>query len=145
MDTNNGNWLFPAIVSCLTWGLWGLFPKLASKYIEGWSIFIFATIGNILVVLSLVLLFKYNFISGDVSFDSKGIILAILGGIAGSIGSVFYNIAASRGRISFVVTLTGLYPIVTVILAYFLLDESLRPKDFIAIVLATIAIGLISL
>jgi len=133
-------WMLPAIFAFLFWGLWGLFPKLAAPYLDPWSIFIYATIGNVAVALSLIAWPGFR-----PATDPKGIFIAFLGGLAGSFGSILYNVAASKGRISVVVTLTGLYPLVTIFLSFFLLHESLGMKDIAAMGLALSAIALISL
>ena len=43
--------------------------------------------------------------------DSKGLVFAILTGLTYGIGCLFYFIAASKGKIMTVVTLTSLYPV----------------------------------
>ena len=46
----------------------------------------------------------------------KGVLFAILTGVAGMIGNLFYFSAASKGKISIVVSMTALYPLSTVII-----------------------------
>ncbi|HVY53153.1 MAG TPA: EamA family transporter, partial [Gammaproteobacteria bacterium] len=77
-------------------------------------------------------------------FDAKGISYSILTGITYGIGCLFYFIAASRGKIINVVTLTALYPLVTILLAFLLLKESIALKQAVGIFLALIAIILMS-
>lgn len=133
-------WMFPAILCFIIWGIWGLMPKLASRFIDPWSIFIYSTIGN--VTVAVVLLAWLGFKPAE---NPRGIMYAILCGLAGSFGAILYNMAASKGRISVVVTLTGLYPLVTIFLSYFLLQEPIGIKDIVAMGLALSAIALISL
>ncbi len=133
-------WLVPTLLSCVIWGFWGLFPKLAARHLEPWSIFIWSTLGNLTVALGLLVWMGFR-----PQTDSRGILFAVLGGLAGSLGSVCYNIAAANGRISVVVTLTGLYPLVTIFLSWLLLQEPLAIKDLVAMGLAVSAIALLSL
>ena len=56
---------------------------------------------------------------------------------------MFYFIAADKGKASTVVTLTALYPLVTLILSYLLLSESINLKQFFGVVFALIAIYLL--
>jgi len=71
-------WMLPAIFAFLFWGLWGLFPKLAAPYLDPWSIFIYATIGNVAVALSLIAWPGFR-----PATDPKGIFIAFLGGLGG--------------------------------------------------------------
>ncbi len=133
-------WMLPTLLSCFIWGFWGLLPKLASRHLEPWSIFVWSTLGNVTVALGLLI-----WLGGRPQYDGRGVLYAILGGLAGSFGSIFYNVAAAHGRISVVVTLTGLYPLVTIFLSSLLLQEPMAIKDLVAIGLAISAIALISI
>jgi transporter family protein len=76
---------------------------------------------------------------------SRGILFALLGGAAGTLGSAFYNVAAKNGKISVVVALTAMYPVVTILLSYFWLGEPLTKKTLAAISLAMSSILVLSL
>lgn len=131
---------FPAtLFSLFSFGLWGLFTKLSVLRIDSKSALIYQTIGVVIVgVLTLSML---NF---KPATDTKGLIYAILTGIAYAVGCWFYFIAASKGKIITVVTLTALYPLVTILLAYVLLKETVSLKQGIGISLAFVAILLMS-
>lgn len=131
---------FPAtLFSLFSFGLWGLFTKLSVLRIDSKSALIYQTIGVVIVgVLTLSML---NF---KPATDTKGLIYAILTGIAYAVGCWFYFIAASKGKIITVVTLTALYPLVTILLAYILLKETVSLKQGIGISLAFVAILLMS-
>jgi len=39
-------WYIFALAAMLLWGVWGLFPKLATNYLSPASVFVFSGIGN---------------------------------------------------------------------------------------------------
>jgi transporter family protein len=74
----------------------------------------------------------------------KGLSYGLLTGIAYGIGCLFYFIAADKGKITTVVTLTALYPLVTILLSYLVLKEGISLKQCLGIVFALIAIFLMA-
>lgn len=134
------SWLLPSICALVIWGVWGFFPKLAAQNMTPTSVSIYQAIGSLAVTL--VLLFSMKF---KLDFNGKGISFAILSGVAGTLGSVFYNIAAKNGKISVVVVVTAMYPIVTILLSVILLNEKVQFKEIAGMVMAVISILIISL
>lgn len=133
------HWLLPSLIALLSFGLWGLFTKLSVIHIDSRSALIYQTLG--VAVIALIILATMNF---KIQTDSKGIMYALLTGLAYGVGCLFYFIAASKGKIITVVTLTALYPLVTIVLAYFLLKEGVTIKQGAGIALAIGAIILMS-
>lgn len=133
------SWLPAALLSLFSFGLWGLFTKLAVVHIDSKSALIYQTIG--VVVIGLIALGTMNF---KPATDTKGLSYAILTGAAYGIGCLFYFVAASKGKITTVVTLTALYPFITIVLSYFLLQEAMNMKQVFGIGLALLAIVLMS-
>lgn len=72
-------------------------------------------------------------------------IQAILAGILGSLGYVFFIKALERGKASIVIPLTALYPAITVVFALLLLKEKITVLQALGIVLALVATILMSL
>jgi len=132
-------WLPAAILSLFSFGLWGLFTKLAITYIDSKSALIYQSVG-VFVVTFIAL----SFVNFKPAFDMKGLTFAVLTGIFYTVGLLFYFYAADKGKIITVVTLTALYPLVTIFLAYFILKEAITIKQYIGIGLACIAILLMS-
>jgi transporter family protein len=128
-------WLPPAIFALLSFGLWGFFTKLAIVYIDSKSALVFQTAG--VLIIGLITLSFLNF---KPQADLKGLGFSILTGLTYGIGCLFYFIAADKGKIATVVTLTALYPLVTIILSYLLLKEGVSLKQCVGIVLAIVAI-----
>lgn len=132
-------WLPAALLSLFSFGLWGFFTKLAVHHIDSKSALIYQTIGVILI--GLVTLSTINF---KPATDAKGLSYSVLTGITYGIGCLCYFIAASKGKIITIVTLTSLYPLITILLGYLLLKESVSLKQCFGIMLAFVAIILMS-
>jgi len=131
-----------AFLAFLMWGFWGFFPKLTTSYIKPPSALIYETVG-VLIVSATVLLFL---LKGRPEFHSKGTTFAILTGMAGITGAFFFlSSLSSGGKTSVVVTLTALYPLITILLSVLFLHETVTITQGIGILMALIAILLISL
>ena len=133
------NWLSAAFLSLFSFGLWGFFTKLTVVHIDSRSALIYQTLG--VLVIGVVTLSLMNF---KPATDAKGLLYAVLTGVAYGIGCLFYFIAASKGKIVTVVTLTALYPLVTIVLAYLLLKEAVSLRQVTGICMALASILLMS-
>jgi transporter family protein len=133
------SWLSAALAALMFFGLWGFFTKLAVNHIDSKSALIYQTLG--VLIIGLITLSTINF---KPATDGKGFSYALLTGLTYGIGCLFYFIAASKGKIMTVVTLTSLYPVITILLSYVLLKENINAKQCIGIMLAFVAIILMS-
>jgi drug/metabolite transporter (DMT)-like permease len=66
--------------------------------------------------------------------------LVIAGGVLDMLANLLYLIATRSGPLSVVVTLASLYPASTVLLARLVLHERLRPRQWVGVVCALIAV-----
>jgi transporter family protein len=130
------SWSFLALVA---WGIWGFLPKLATKYMSAQSIIIYEVLGG----LSIGLVCLY-FAGMRPETHPKGILCASLTGIVGLLGGLFYLLAVAKGKVSVVVTMTALYPIITIGLAALLLKEPVTLKQGFGMVLAVVSIILLA-
>lgn len=131
------SWFFHALVAVTLYGLWGFFPKLAVGFMPPRSVLIWQAAGVVAVAL---LTFAVN--GFRVEAPPRGILFATLAGASGMAGTLFYIIAASRGRISLVVSLTALYPVFTLALAAWFLREPLSLRQMAGMLLAMVAVVL---
>jgi transporter family protein len=129
------NWFFYALVSLSFYGLWGLFSKLATNYLGSKTVLIYDLIGAVLVGLVFLATNGWEWRG-----DMRGVIFAMLTGAVGTIATLCYFIAVSKGSSSIVLPLTSMYPAVTVILAFFILKEPLTLRHTVGIFLAILAI-----
>jgi transporter family protein len=134
------SWLPVAILALFSFGCWGFFSKLALLYIDAKSALVLQT-GGVLIIGVLILgMMDFKPATADI----KGLGFGLLTGIAYGIGCLFYLIAADRGKLVTVVTLTALYPLITIVLSYFFLQETINLKQTCGILLALVAIILMS-
>lgn len=132
-------WLPSALLSLFCFGLWGFFTKLTVIQIDSKSALFYQAIGVIIIGFFTLSMMKFK-----PATDTKGFSYAMLTGMAYGIGCLFYFVAASKGKIITVVTLTSLYPLITILLAFLFLKEAINLKQAIGIAFACIAIGLLS-
>jgi transporter family protein len=123
-------------VSC---GFYGLFSKLTSAYLNPHSALVFYSASGFISSLILVRFFDFTF-----QTDPKGIALACTTGVTAAAGSLFFLIAVSKGNVSSVVAVASLYPIILVFLSYVFLGETIGLRQSIGMVLAIVAVLIIS-
>ena len=133
------SWLIPASAALIIYGLWGFFPKLAVTYINPASALIYEVAGAMLV--GLATLFWVGF---QPESHPKGILFAVLTGVAGMLGTLCFFAAASRGKLSVVVSMTALYPLITILLAAIFLREPVTVKQLLGMFCAGAAILLLT-
>lgn len=132
-------WFPAAMVSLISFGLWGFFSKITIEYIDAKSALVYQSLGVLLIGLFTAALLHFK-----PGTTPKGISYGFLTGIAYGIGCLFYFIAADKGKVTTVVTMTALYPLITIFLAYLLLHETISIKQALGILFALIAIYLLS-
>ena len=134
-------WLRYSLLSMLAYGVWGAVSSLASQNVSPLTLQIVSTLG--LFPVALVLLFSKNIYQG--ADRRRGILLAMATGVIGGTGNLtLYQALRMGGEASVVFPLTGMYPLVTLILARLLLKERLNRVQGVGIALALVAIYLFS-
>ena len=119
------------------WGLWAFFSKLATNHIEPKSALVYYVVGVIIVGI-----FVGSLIGWRPEVDGRGITYAILSGIAVASGMLLFFFATDVDKLSRTVVMTALYPLVSILLAVFLLNESITAKEGLGMVLAVAALVL---
>jgi drug/metabolite transporter (DMT)-like permease len=134
-------WLRYSVLAMLAYGVWGAVSSLASQNVSPLTLQIVSTIG--LFPVALVLLFSKNIHHS--ANRTRGILLAMATGVIGGTGNLtLYQALRLGGEASVVFPLTGMYPLITIILARLLLKERLNRIQMLGIALALIAIYLFS-
>jgi len=129
------NWLTAAIIAFLLFGLWGFFPKLAVHYISPGSAIVYEVLG--VMVVGLVALTLVGF---RPEVHPKGILFAVLTGVTGMLGTLFFFYALQTGKVSVVASLTALYPLITILLAVVFLREEVTLRQLLAMALAMVSL-----
>jgi transporter family protein len=132
-------WYLYAVLTVVTWGLWGVFIMLASNYAKPRQALLFQTAG--VLAFAVVVLVVENF---KIEWNLPGFSWAALGGFFAFIGFLTFFAALEKGKTSTVVTLSALYPMVTILISIAFLHEKLSPRQGIGIVLALIASALLA-
>ena len=134
-------WLSFSLITIGLFGVWGFVSTVITKDVAPLTVQFLSTIG--LLPVALILCFSPNLRKGT-NFGS-GIVLATVTGVLGGSGNVaLYKALQIGGEGSVIVPLTGMYPLVTVVLARFLLKEKLNRIQTVGIGLALVAIYLFS-
>ncbi len=133
------SWLILTLMATFIFGFWGYFPKLATHYLEPRTTLMYQNVGTLLSSIVLFAVLKVRF-----TVNPRGILFAVLTGVAGTVGTLFMLMALSKGKVSVVVPLTAMYPVVTVLLAALTLKEPVTIKQVIGLCLSLVAIYLMS-
>jgi drug/metabolite transporter (DMT)-like permease len=134
-------WLRYSVLAMLAYGVWGAVSSLASQTVSPLTLQIVSTVG--LFPVAIVLAFSKNIHHS--ANRNRGILLAMATGVIGGTGNLtLYQALRLGGEASVVFPLTGMYPLVTIILARLLLKERLNRVQVLGIALALVAIYLFS-
>jgi uncharacterized membrane protein len=134
-------WLIYSLITIVLFGFWGFVSTVVTRDVAPLTVQVLSTIG--LLPVALVLAFSKNL--HKASNFGRGMLFATATGVLGGSGNIaMYKALQLGGEGSAVVPFTGMYPLVTVILATFLLKERLNRIQTLGIGLALAAIYLFS-
>jgi bacterial/archaeal transporter family protein len=132
-------WFWFAVVTLLAWGVAGILQKLATNHISAESSLIWLVVGFILLEPLLY--------PGHRVFDysRRNLMWALLSGVLNALGAwALFSAMKEGGKASIVAPLTALYPLVVVIVAPFLLRESITYLQMIGVFCALGAVVLLA-
>lgn len=136
-------WLAFSLVTILVWGAWGAVSKVASEGVDANSNQIFFTFGLLPLIL---IVWRLPRNAGGGEGRRIGIAWAFLTGILGGTGNIaFFHALVIGGKVSVVSPVTALFPLVTVVLAIVLLHERVGRAQKVGLLLALVAIYLLSM
>ncbi len=133
------SWVVPAAAALLVWGFWGFLPRLTVRYIDPRSAIVYQVAGAMLVAVWVLLSSRFG-----IKTHPIGIGLGMLTGVLGASGALFFLYAVERGPVALVATVSALYPVISVLLAVFLLQEALTYTQYLGIAFAILGIALIA-
>ena len=135
-------WVWYMVLTVLFWGGWAILSKLVTEEIpENHAIFVF-TLGAASVAVALLIHKRFR-----VESNPKGVFYGIANGVVSNTGNLAVFAAFVNdpgGHTSLIATVTGLYPLITVILAVCILRERLTGMQGIGLALVVIAIIIFS-
>lgn len=139
--TWNARWFWYSILCVLCWGAWALLSKIGSREIPPDTMQFLFTVGTLPIGVALLAARK-----GKLEPSPRGISYGVLNGILSGIGGLtLFAAYHTNGNTSVITVATSLYPIVTVLLAVWILRERLGFRQVLGLVFAAISIVIFSL
>lgn len=132
-------WLAWSLLALLAWGLYGFLPKLAGQHLPPTSAMVYYALGVGAVAAAGAFLGGY-----ESRASSSGIVYSFLTGVCGALGGLAYFFALRQAPVAVAAPLTALYPVITLLLAFLLLNESISTRQWLGVALAVAAIWLIA-
>jgi drug/metabolite transporter (DMT)-like permease len=132
-------WLLWTAAAVVSWGVWAVLAKVIGDGLTGAQSQVLSTVGIVPVILILARSKDLTIRSGG----RLGIAIALFAGVVSGLGNVpYYNLFNRGGTAATAVSLTALYPVVTIFLAAAFLSERVNRVQGVGLVLALVAIYL---
>lgn len=132
-------WFLLVLLTLAVWGIWGVVTRVASSALGWRDTVAVAAIGHMLVALIFIIASRAQVLPHGPVW-----ILALVAGSLGFLGAMTFYIALDLNPSSIVVVATSLYPVVTLVLSFFLLGENITLRQALGIALALAGLVLIS-
>lgn len=135
-------WLLWTLLALLSWGIWAVLAKLLGNALTAEQSQALSTLGLLPILVPLA------FSAGRAlrTASRRGLLLAFLGGTITCLGNIAYYAAIARGeKVATVASITAISPLVTVLLAVFLLRERLNRIQLCGMALSFVAIWLFNI
>jgi transporter family protein len=129
-----------ALLSAAAWAFWGVFGKLSANH--GMPPTTMAFLSS--CVSFIVVVGSYAWQRFPAAPTPAGVLFALLSGLCGAIGLLFFSMAIKRGDAAIIVTLSAIYPAFTVLLSPFLLQEKISLTHAVGILLVTLGVILVA-
>jgi drug/metabolite transporter (DMT)-like permease len=132
-------WLFWMLLTLLSWGIWAVLSKQIAAYnVAAYHSQAMSTFGLAPIMLALWAM-KEPPAAGN---RRRGIWLALVAGVVTSLGNVAYFAAMADAKASTILSITSLYPAVTILLAVPFLKERITLLQWCGMALSLAAIYL---
>jgi bacterial/archaeal transporter family protein len=133
-------WVFYALVCTFWWGLWGFLSKIGSASATPLQLQILFTLGMLPVAIGMLVKMHWK-----LECNRRGASYGILSGVTTGLGVLAYYAALHEQDASVVTPVTGLFPLLTVFLAFVVLGERLNKIQMTGMILALAAIAILSI
>ncbi len=139
-------WLVWSLATILLWGTWGLVSKIASDGVDAYTNQLLYTAGLVPLLVFVAWTVSKERTEGLTPAKKRsGILWAFFTGILGGVGNLaFFQALVTGGKASIVAPVTALFPMVTVVLAVIFLRERVGRTQWLGLLLAFVAIYLLS-
>ena len=132
-------WVSFSLMALAFWGVWGLLTKVATLYLPPYVAYLVSTLGYLPIIGFLLVSSGFK-----VPWHPVGWSVSLAAGVCAALGLLCYYRALAGGAATRVVPLTSLYPLLTVVLSYFVLKENLTLRHVGGIGAALVAVWLLS-
>ena len=133
-------WLWYAVLCIFWWGLWGFLSKIGSVAASPLQMQILFTLGMVPVAVGMLVQMRWK-----LDRNRGGVTYGLFSGIATGLGTLGYYAALREQNASVVTPLTGVFPVLTVVLAFLVLRERLNKVQMGGMLLALAAIVILSI
>jgi uncharacterized membrane protein len=133
-------WLLYALITTLFWGVWGAFIEIPEK--SGFP----ASLGYVVWSLTMIpcAIFALYLIKWKLEYNLRSILLGSSVGLLGAAGQLILFETLRMGPAYIVFPIISLFPVVTIFLSLLFLREKASLRQWIGIILALMAILLLS-
>jgi uncharacterized membrane protein len=133
-------WLVYAIITTVFWGIWGAFMEIPEK--RGFP----ATLGYSVWALTMIpcAVAAMFIVQWQLEYDFRSILSGTAVGLLGAAGQLLLFEALRRGPAYLVFPVISLSPVVTVLMSVLFLRETASRQNWVGIILALVAIVLLS-
>jgi transporter family protein len=120
-------WVLFSLSSLSFWGVGGFLRKQATAHSSPWVIVVFQSMTVMLLATIAVVL------RGGPVITTEAVLLAIAGGSFQFLANISLAFSLARGPASVVVPVTSMYPVVTLVLAFLFLGETISAMQAIGL------------
>ena len=129
-----------ALLCAVAWAFWGMFSKLSTNHgVPPITLAFLSTCASFVVIVG-----TYTWQRFPTAPTTAGILCALMSGVCGAIGMLFFSIAIKRGEAAIIVTLSAIYPMFVVLLSPIILQEKLSLSHIIGVLLVTLGVILVA-
>lgn len=130
-----------SLFATFLWGAWAIGAKFASDRIGFFSSSLIYVMFSFLTVLTAFTISG----TGIPRVTASGTLVAAASGVAGGIALICFQAAIQSGKLSIVVPITGLYPVIPAVYGIIILNEEFTPVRAVGVILAIVATILLSI
>jgi uncharacterized membrane protein len=131
------NWLLYALVTTVTWGIWGAFSEIPVKQFNFPSTMVYVVWAISMIPCALVALKN---IGWKLDVRKKSVWLGLATGFLGAGGQLILFQALKQGPAYIIFPIVSLSPIVTILLSVIFLKERVRGWSWVGIALAVVTL-----
>lgn len=141
MKDREGKWMLYAFITLVFWGVWGALIDFPKRF--GFPNTLTYVVWSISMIIPCV--YGLNKINWQIERSKSAVLYGLIIGFTGAGGQlILFTSAIENGPAYLIFPFISMAPVITILLSYFLLHERTNSRGWIGILLALIAIPLLS-